>query len=170
MNDSQRLAALEDRVASLQADLDALRDEHARLLGRIGAFDFSFWKFGRSDDGRIPYVMTMGRLGIETEYWSKKPWGQGALLSLGIIHDRYGVYTEVEAVSCPDHPTVGVFSSVTQGNPAQKNVAFAADVASSAHGNVTLSAQQGDGIEVVGAETFWIGRIGGALKRLWENK
>lgn len=107
----------------------------AALEARIAQYD-SFFTFGTSVDGRIPYAMTQGRLGVMTDFWAKQPWGKGAALSVGTASDRFAVYGEIDAVSCPDHPSTAFYGSVVAPNSAQPNIAFESHAANAPAGNL----------------------------------
>ena len=119
------------------------KERIAALEARLAVYD-AFFKFGVSDDGAIPYVMTQGRVGVMTEFWSKKPLGQGAALSIGTAADRFGVYAEIDPgadgfAACPDQPSTAIFASVVvphrPGEP-QPNIAIGAVAANAPVGNL----------------------------------
>lgn len=112
-------------------------------------------------------VMTQGRFGVMTEYWMKEPLGQGAAFSVGTVQDRYGCFVEVEAVSCPDNPTTVYYGHMMHTNPTQKNIVFESHVGGSSVANVDLQVS-GQGIEVVsGLVAYYIGQLGGIIRKLW---
>lgn len=111
-----------------------------------------------SDDGLVPYVMTQGRFGVQTEYWSKQPVGQGAGLSVG-VSDRFGIYSEIDTAICPDFPSVAISGRSDAPNALQPNIAVEAIAANSPLGNAELSIQ-GQGIAVQPGEVVLVGVIG----------
>ncbi len=121
MTDHERIAALEARLAIYDA----------------------FFTFGLSVDLRVPYVMTMGRMGIMTKFWAEKEYGQGAGFSVG-CNDRYAGYFEVDEgpdgfAVCPNHPSTAVYGSVVvphRPGEEQPNIAFEAHAANSPYGNL----------------------------------
>ncbi len=164
MTIEKRLAAVEQRLAALEARTAAAE----RITG--------MFKRGLSEDGLVPYLMLDGRLGIFTEFWSKKPWGQGAAFSVGCGADRFAGYFEIDEQSCPDNPSVAVFAScVPQPQFGQPHIAFLG-VAANATENRALSLSFGDtrevvfraeGMQLLGAFTsFLIGKLQ-LFKKLW---
>ena len=136
-----------------------------QLEQRLAKYD-AFFTFGLSDDGRIPYVITQGRFGVMTDYWSKQPWGKGAALSVGTITDRYGIYVEVEAAQ-PGAPSTAVYAAVPVVNPTQRNIAYESHPTNSSVANVDLFAD-GQGIQVGGNWPAWVvAKLGGAFRVLW---
>lgn len=156
MTIEERLDALEARVAAAE---------------RIT----SMFTRGISDDGRIPWLMLDGRLGIFTTYWMKKPWGQGAALSVGCGADRFAGYFEVDEDSCPDNPSVGVFASVVgESKFNQPHIAFlgAAANAKENHGlHISMQDKEvifrEEGTELKGYAQYFLGKVGGFIKTLW---
>jgi hypothetical protein len=142
-------------------------EEHlADLQARIALFE-SFFTFITNPHTGQRGCMTQGRFGIMTEYWMKQPAGQGAALSVGTVTDRFGVYTELEATACPDHPTTAYYAHVMMPNPTQRNIAFESHVAQSSIANVDLWVS-GQGIEVLaGLGQYCIGAVSGVIKKIW---
>lgn len=130
---------------------------------------------GVSDDGQVPYLMTLCRMGICTSFWMKKPLGQGAAFSVG-AKDRFAGYFEIDEDFCPDNPSVGVFASVV-GQPinTQPHIAFlgAAANARENHGlflsfsNDKAVSIREEGWELRGYVQYFMGKIDGAIKKLW---
>lgn len=94
---------LTERVAALEA-----------LVARYEAF----FTFGLSQDGRVPFVMTAGRVGVMTKFWAEQPVGQGAGLSVGTAVDRFAGLFEIDAgldgfATCPNHPSTAIWAGVT---------------------------------------------------------
>jgi hypothetical protein len=140
-----------ERIASLEARLQVFED---------------FFKFGRSEDGRIPFCETQGRLGVQTRFWSTKPWGQGAAFSVGTESDRYAGYFENEAVF-PNQPATGIMVQAVVPNPGQPNVAIEAYARGSTLVNAVMYAQ-GEGIYLDSSTKSWVlGVFSGLVKRLW---
>src|SRR6185295_7979620 len=129
MTTDERLDALEKKVASLTADHEALVEDQARLAARLAIFEDYFHIFRNADGERG--CMTMGRFGVMTDFWMKVPKGQGAAFSVGTEGDRYAGYFEIEATSCPDHPSTGVLVWVKCPNPTSYNIGVEAHVAGS---------------------------------------
>lgn len=157
MTHEQRIADLETRLAAAE---------------RIT----SMFTRGVSDDGKIPYLMLDGRLGIFTTYWMKKPWGQGAAFSVGCGADRFAGYFEVDEDACPDNPSVAVFASVVgQSKFNQPHIAFlgAAANAKENHGlflsfsNDKAVSIREEGFELRGYVQYFMGKIDGVIKKLW---
>ncbi len=118
-----------------------LEERVAQLEATIAKYEALF-SFGRSDDGRVPYVMTQGRFGVMTSYWSRKPVGQGAGLSVGSNVDRFALYAEIDPgddgfAACPDHPSTAVYAAVVaphRSGEAQPNIALEAHAANAPFG------------------------------------
>lgn len=99
---------------------------------------------GDSDDGTVPYLKVNARLGMMTDFWCRKPIGQGAALSIGTAIDRFGLYAEIDAgadgfAACPDHPSTAIYAAVVvphRPGEAQPNIAVEAHAANSPYGNL----------------------------------
>lgn len=144
-------STLEERVAGLETKLQKYEN---------------FFTFGTTPDN-IKYVMTQGRVGVMTDYWAKKPYGQGAALSVGTITDRFAIYAENEAVHAGNPAAVGLYVSVPVPNPSQRNIAIEAHSANSGIANIVIHAD-GVGIELADGITSWkIGKLNGLIKQLW---
>src|SRR6185295_13349704 len=142
MTDSERIAALESRVAAYDA----------------------FFKFGVNPHDGSTYVMTMGCFGVMTEFWSKQPLGEGAALSVGTDVDRYGIYVEVEASAPVKADRTAILARCDAINPHHINRAVQT-IANNAQGNVGLSIEA-QGIEVAPSiASIVIGKIGSTLKQ-----
>lgn len=125
----------------------------------------------------IPYIQLNARLGIFTNFWSRKNVGQGAGLSVGTNIDRFAGYFEIDEQTCPDHPSVGVFGSVVpsatypqpfigvqgaSGNSTVANYGILVSMGSK------VAAIREEGLELIGSWfTFVIGKIGGVIKQIW---
>lgn len=168
MTDSERITALEAELAALQS--------------RIGDFKFDYFQFGMNDGGawnafalreerRVPFCWTRGRFSIMSKYQSELPWGEGCAFSVDSECDAGLAWFEFAPTSTANaRPKFGIFVHVVGDNP-QPNIAFHARVGGSRDRNVALlveGAENKTGIEIgFGVLEFWIGRIGGVLKKLW---
>ena len=110
-------------------------EQIADLQARLKVFE-DFFTFGTSVDGLVPYVKTAGRVGVMSIFWAEKPVGQGAALSAGTAIDRYAIYGEIDAITCPNHPSTAIYGSVVAPNPTQKNLAFEAHAENAPNGNI----------------------------------
>ena len=125
MATDDRLAALEARVAALEAKTQDITR-------------------GMSDDGKIPYLQINASVGLFTKFWSEKPLGQGAALSIGTNVHRFGLYSEIDAgpdgnAVCPDHPSTAIYGAVVvphRPGENQPNIAIEAHAANSPVGNL----------------------------------
>src|SRR5438477_9221347 len=107
------MLTLEERVAALEA----LTQDLTRHM---------------NDDGTVPYLQVNARIGVMTNFWARKPLGQGAALSVGTNIDRFGVYAEIDPgddgyAACPDFPSTAVYASVVAPHRAgerQPNIAI----------------------------------------------
>lgn len=116
---------LEARVAVLEAELAQFK---------------AFFRFGVNPFDQSAYVMTAGRFGVMTDFWSQKPFGQGAAFSVGTVSDRFAIYAENEAAVCPDHPTTAIYAAAVAPNATQYNIAIEAHAANADHGSGGLLA------------------------------
>lgn len=166
MTHSERIAQLEQQIVELQT----LRARFVNpLTGELMVLT------GLSDDGLVPYLQFNARVGICTNFWMKKPIGQGAGFSVG-AEDRFAVYAEVDTDTCRDAPSVAVFASVV-GRPinTQPHIAFlgAAANARENHGlflsfsNDKAVSIREEGWELRGYVQYFMGKIDGAIKKLW---
>lgn len=148
------------------AELAFLRAEVATLKAGLQVFQ-DFFRFGVSDDGLIRYCMTMGRFGIQSDYWAKQPLGQGAALGIGTVTDRYGCRVEIEQTSCPDADTVAFYGHVCTDNPTHQNIGLEVHVDSAPKGAIALLLD-GQAIEVAARQRgVYIGKTVGDAVRLW---
>ncbi len=158
----------DDRLAALEARVATLEQQRADLETRLAIFEEYFSIF-RNADGELG-CMTRGRLGVMTEYWMRRPKGQGAAFSVGTAGDRYVGYFEAEATACPDHPTTGILVWVKCPNEASYNIGVEAHVAGSFGKPGVVLHADGDGIEVGGASAFYLGKTLGDAVRLWPGR
>lgn len=160
--------SLEEQVASLQAEIAQIKLK-TDLIKRVQSEDDGV-------HGSVPGLMFLSRVGVLTEYWMLKPFGQGASLSVGTAIDRFAGYFEVDEATCPDHPSVAVFASVTCANPFNQpnhGVESAVSNAAVTRGLVMSFVDKilifrAEGMELQGPwSSFLLGKIGGYIKNLW---
>lgn len=130
---------------------------------------------GVSDDGQVPYLMTLCRLGVCTNFWMKKPLGEGAALSIG-AEDRFALYAEIDTSKCQTNPSVAVFASVVgQQLYGQPHIAFLGAAANAPDNHGLFLSFSGDkaisireeGWELRGYVQYFMGKIDGVIKKIW---
>lgn len=78
-----------------------------------------------------------GRMGVETTYWMKQPYGAGATVSIGTANDHFAFYAENESGDNNDVESVAVYAaSVTPRSSPRVNVAAWFSAANAPAGNI----------------------------------
>jgi len=140
-----------------------LEERVAQLESLVAKYE-AFFRFVTNEFDGQTGVMTQGRFGVMTDFWMRRPAGQGAALSVGTVSDRFAIYGEADAAACPDAPTTAICGAVYAGNLSQRNVAFEAHARNSMIANIALHS---DGhVEVGDVPELYVGKLS-SFKRLW---
>ena len=84
-------------------------------------------------------VFVGGRLGIQTNFWAKQPFGAGAAFSIGTGNDRFAAYLENESGDANSVESVAIFAgSVTARTSPRVNVGGWFSAANAPAGNLGL--------------------------------
>lgn len=148
LNTDDRISALESRLTQLEDTINAN------------------FRFTKTIDGDV-HIMTMGPLGIETDYQGRLERGKRSNLSVGGMFCRNTLYLEPEAASDKDNPTAAIFIWNKNPNATQPNIGIDIHVDGSLQGNIPLRL---DGVGIVledNVNAFYIGKSVKDAKRIW---